>query len=239
MKALIEEALDILRQAKAAHENKLLYACSMSAQGMVLMDLIAKYKLDIRVITLDTGRLPEETYTLIAEIQQRYGCTLDIYYPDTEQVAAMVSEQGINLFRDSVENRKKCCSIRKVQSLKRALVDMEAWITGRRKDESDTRATVQPVEQDLVYGLLKYNPMLNWTEKDVWLYIKQEDLPYNALYNQHYASIGCECCTRAITVGEDPRAGRWWWENEETLAECGLHVISLKASGEGEYGDGI
>jgi len=240
MKFLIDEAVALLREAKDRHGDRLVYSCSLGSQGMVLIDLICRYELDIRVITLDTGRLPQATYVLMDTIRERYGNVLHILFPDAQSVQSMVNEHGVNLFLKSVENRKLCCQIRKVKPLEKALCGMEAWITGRRKDQAKNRAEILPVEDDPVYGLKKYNPMRNWTEKDVWAYIREHDLPYNALHDEFYVSIGCEPCTRAISIGEDPRAGRWWWENQDTLAECGLHVSSLKVpQGEGESGDGI
>lgn len=241
LNTLVEESLSVLRQASDKHDDKLVYSCSMGLQGMVLIDLIATHKLNIRIVTLDTGRLPQETYDLIDRIRERYPhLHLDVRFPDAQEVEQMVSEHGVNLFRESVELRKLCCAVRKIHPLREALSGMEAWITGRRRSESKNRESMQIIEDDPVYGLIKYNPMLDWSDKNVWDYIKTHDLPYNHLYDAHYASIGCACCSRAITIGEDPRAGRWWWENEDTLAECGLHVSSLKRPpGEGELGEGI
>lgn len=240
MKALIDEAVALLREARERHGDKLVYSCSLGSQGMVLIDLIHRYDLGIRIVTLDTGRLPQATYDLMDAIRERYGNVLQVLFPDADDVQAMVDEHGANLFFRSVENRRLCCEVRKVRPLKKALHGMEAWVTGRRKDQAKNRAEIAPVEDDPVYGLKKYNPMRNWTEKDVWTYIRKQELPYNKLHDQFYVSIGCEPCTRAISMGEDPRAGRWWWESGETLAECGLHVSSLKApKGEGESGDGI
>ena len=240
MNMLIDEALSLLKEAKGKYDDRLVYSCSLSLQGMVLIDLICKHQLDIRIVTLDTGRLPKETYDVMDAIQARYGKVLDIRFPDACEVQSMVHEHGVNLFYHSVDARKMCCAVRKVHPLQKVLDGMDAWITGRRKDESKNRADIEAVEDDPVYGLKKYNPMRNWTSADVWSYIRQHDLPYNKLHDQFYASIGCQPCTRAISMGEDPRAGRWWWENGETLAECGLHVSSLKApKGENESGDGI
>jgi len=236
--ALIESTVALLRQARDKHGDRLIYPCALGSEGMVQIDLICKQAPGIRIMTLDTGRLPQATYELMEKVRERYGVDLEIMFPDQSEVESMVRERGINLFYHSVENRKLCCGIRKVHPLKRALTGMEAWITGRRRDQSENRAVIQPVEDDPVFGLIKYNPMLDWTESDIWAYIREHDVPYNRLHDEHYVSIGCECCTRAITAGEDPRAGRWWWENEDTLAECGLHVSSLNA-GEGESGEGI
>jgi len=235
---LIESTVALLRQARDKHGDRLIYPCALGSEGMVQIDLICKHVPGIRMMTLDTGRLPQATYVLMDRVREHYGTDLEIIFPDRNEVEAMVREYGVNLFYHSVENRKLCCDLRKVNPLRRTMAGMEAWITGRHRDQSENRAAVQPVEHDPVFGLVKYNPMLDWTENDIRSYIREHDVPYNRLHDEHYVSIGCECCTRAITVGEDPRAGRWWWENEDTLAECGLHVRSLSA-GEGESGEGI
>lgn len=236
--ALVEDTVALLQQAGDKHGKRLIYPCAFGSEGMVQIDLICKHAPGIRIMTLDTGRLPQSTYELIDKTRAHYGIDLEIMFPDADEVETMVREQGVNLFYHSVENRKLCCRIRKVNPLRRALAGMEAWITGRRRDQSAHRSDIQFVEHDPVFGLTKYNPILDWTENDIWAYIREHDVPYNRLHDEHYVSIGCDCCTRAITVGEDPRAGRWWWENEDTLAECGLHVSSLK-TGEGEAGEGI
>jgi len=240
VKELIDEAVALLRRAKEKHGDKLVYPSSMAVEGSVMIDLIARHGLDIPVITLDTGRLPQATYEVIETVEARYGIKVQVIFPDCREVEEMVREQGVNLFYRSPENRKRCCEVRKVLPLRRALQGKEAWITGRRRAQAKNRAEIAEVEDDPVYGLIKYNPLRHWTEDDVWAYIREFDVPYNRLHDQHFVSIGCEPCTRAIAVGEDPRSGRWWWENEETLAECGLHVVSLKSGrGEGEQGEGI
>jgi len=239
MQQLIDDTRALLQQASETHGDKVIYSSSLGSQAMVLIDLICRFQPDIRIVTLDTGRLPQETYDLIDALRERYGPVIELLFPDAAEVQCMVKEHGANLFYHSLENRKLCCAVRKVHPLQQQLASMQAWITGRHRDQSKDRASIQPVEDDQVYGLKKYNPMLYWTEKDIWAYIRQHDLPYNALHDQHYASIGCACCSRAITIGEDPRSGRWWWENDETLAECGLHVSSLARPGEGESGEGI
>jgi len=192
MKDLIDEAVTLLQKAKAKHGDRLVYSCSLGSQGMVLIDLICRNHLDIRIVTLDTGRLPASTYNLMDEIRERYGNVLYVLFPEAEAVQPMVQEHGVNLFLQSVENRKLCCQVRKVQPLKKELAGMEAWITGRRKDQAKNRADIEPVEDDPVYGLKKYNPMRNWTEKDIWSYIRENDLPYNKLHDEFYVSIGCE-----------------------------------------------
>ncbi|ATX81280.1 phosphoadenylylsulfate reductase (thioredoxin) [Mariprofundus ferrinatatus] len=240
MNALVEPAVSLLKQAKQVHGDALVYPCSMGLEGSVLVDMISKHGLNIPVMTLDTGRLPQATYDVITAFEARYGIRIQVLFPDCHEVEAMVREYGVNLFRKSVELRKQCCEVRKVRPLMRALEGKEAWVTGRRRQQSKGRADLQSVETDSVYGLKKYNPLLEWSLDDVWSYVKENDVPYNRLHDAHYQSIGCECCTRAITVGEDERAGRWWWENDEVAAECGLHVMSIKqVVGEIEDGEGI
>jgi phosphoadenosine phosphosulfate reductase len=236
----IDSAVALLRTAREKHGDKLVYPSSFGAEASVLIDLIAQNGLSIPVLTLDTGRLPQATYDVIEAVQQRYGIKVQVVFPDCHEVEQMVREHGVNLFRHSVEERKLCCRVRKVKPLNRALEGKEAWITGRRRDQSEGRAELESIERDPVYGLTKYNPLLAWNWDDVWEYIRAYDVPYNKLHDHFYRSIGCECCTRAIAVGEDERAGRWWWENETSLAECGLHVTSpILKRVEGEAGEGI
>ena len=203
-------------------------ASSLGAEDMVLTDLIAKYATDISVFLLDTGRLNPETYDLLARIQETYGKTLAVrvFYPQPDALQHYVESNGINAFYQSVEQRKACCAIRKVEPLKRALAGQSAWITGMRRQQSITRAEMPVEEWDADHGLLKFNPLADWSEKEVWEYIRDNGVPYNALHDKHYPSIGCAPCTRAISIGEDVRAGRWWWE-EEAGKECGLHVKKL------------
>ncbi len=199
------------------------FASSLSIEDQVLTDVIAKVKPDTRIFTLDTGRLPVESYDLLDAVQQRYPkLNIEIYFPRPEQVEPMVAEHGINLFHTSVENRKRCCHARKIEPLQRALVGLDGWMTGMRRDQSVTRGQLNYVEWDTANGLLKFNPLLNWSEADVWAYIKEHKVPYNALYDQGYRSIGCAPCSRAVPQGGEVRDGRWWWENSEHK-ECGLH----------------
>ncbi len=199
------------------------FANSLGAEDMVLTDLIVKEKLAIEIFSLDTGRLPLETYDLMARVQERYGLKLKVFAPRAELLEPFVRENGINAFYDSVELRKGCCHIRKVEPLQRALSGKKAWITGMRAQQSATRDGLPVQTFDAGNGLEKFNPLADWSEKEVWAYIKQNGVPYNALHDKFYPSIGCAPCTRAVTPGEDVRAGRWWWENPETK-ECGLHV---------------
>lgn len=235
-----DSAIALLRQAIAAHGEGLIYPSSFAAEASVVIDMIARKHLPIPVLTLDTGRLPQATYDVIAEIEKRYGIKVQVVFPDSREVEQMVRKHGVNLFRHSVEERKLCCQVRKVNPLNRALQGKTAWITGRRRGQSEGRGGLQFVEKDPVYGLTKYNPLLDWSWDEIWEYIRAHDAPYNKLHDHFYHSIGCECCTRAISVGEDPRAGRWWWENDDSVAECGLHVISpILDRTAGEEGEGI
>lgn len=218
----IDRVVAMLRQA-ARDFAPATFANSMGAEDMVLTDLIARYQPDIEMFTLDTGRLPQETYDLMQEVRKRYAVPLKIYFPDAAQVEALVARIGVNGFYDSVENRKECCRVRKVEPLKRALAGKKAWITGMRREQSVTRSELKASFFDAEHGLQKFNPLLDWTYSEVWEYIKANDVPYNALHDRFYPSIGCAPCTRAITPGEDIRAGRWWWELPESK-ECGLHV---------------
>lgn len=198
------------------------FASSLGAEDMVLTDLIARYYPSISMFTLDTGRLPEETYRLMKEVADRYGVHIPVFFPDFAAVEAYVAQNGPNGFYDSVDLRKQCCHIRKVEPLKRALKGKGAWITGLRRDQAATRKDLASVEFDSEQGLQKFSPLLDWSLTEVWAYLKQFDVPYNALHDRGYTSIGCAPCTRAITPGEDVRAGRWWWEDPE-IKECGLH----------------
>ncbi len=202
--------------------DRLVLSTSLGLEDQVLTEMVLRQKRDVEVFTLDTGRLFPETYDLIARTNKYFGIRMKTYFPEPVAVEKMVAENGINLFYDSVENRKKCCGIRKVAQLPRAFAGMEAWICGLRKDQSVSRFFNKMVEWDGNNGLVKINPLINWTEKEVWDYIKMHSIPYNLLHDSGFPSIGCEPCTRAIEPGEDIRSGRWWWENE-VHKECGLH----------------
>ena len=199
------------------------FANSLGAEDMVLTDLIVKSALPIEIFSLDTGRLPLETYDLMAAVDQHYGLKLKIYFPQSEGVEKYVRTNGINAFYESIEMRKACCYVRKVEPLQRALAGKKAWITGLRAQQATTRSGLPTREYDEGNQLEKFNPLADWSEKEVWTYIKQNAVPFNALHDKFYPSIGCAPCTRAISLGEDVRSGRWWWESPE-LKECGLHV---------------
>lgn len=206
------------------HFAPVVFASSMGAEDMVLMDIIYRRNIDIEVFTIDTGRLPAETYTLMAAAASHYGRSNAIYLPQAESVEAFVSAHGINGFFDSIDARKACCHARKVEPLRRALAGKRAWVTGLRASQSSTREAVVQSAFDDTNGLQKINPLAMWSDAEVWAYIHANAVPYNALHDQGFPSIGCAPCTRAIQPGEDIRAGRWWWENPETK-ECGLHMV--------------
>lgn len=218
----IAQTIAVLQQA-VREFAPVTFANSLGAEDMVLTDLIAKHQPDIQMFSLDTGRLPQETYDLMQQVRNRYNVPLQVYFPDASQIEKYVAQHGVNGFYDSVENRKACCNVRKVEPLKRALAGKKAWITGMRREQAVTRGSLEVSSFDADHGLQKFNPLLDWTNAEVWEYIKANDVPYNALHDQFFPSIGCAPCTRAITPGEDIRAGRWWWEDPENK-ECGLHV---------------
>jgi phosphoadenosine phosphosulfate reductase len=218
----VEQVVAVLAEA-VRDFAPVVFANSLGAEDMVLTDLIARHGLDISLFSLDTGRLPQETYDLMQALDERYGVPLKVYFPDSGAVEQYVAQNGVNGFYDSVEARKACCFVRKVEPLRRALQGKGAWITGMRRDQAVTRGTLEVSAYDADQGLHKFNPLLEWSNKDVWAYIRQNDVPYNKLHDQFYPSLGCAPCTRSITMGEDIRAGRWWWEDPRNK-ECGLHV---------------
>ena len=214
-------ATALLRRAAVEHAPAAL-ASSFGAEDMVLIDLLAAAALPITVFTLDTGRLPEETHALIDRVRNLYRLDIDIYFPDAPALEPFVRSHGINAFYESPLLRERCCAIRKTEPLARALAGKQAWITGLRRGQSITRRAIAVEEFDALHGIAKFNPLADWTRDDVWSYVKAHRVPYNALHDRGYASIGCAPCTRAIEPGEDERAGRWWWEHPERK-ECGLH----------------
>ena len=217
-------AQEILTWALAKYHPRIALASSFGAEDVVLIDMMAKINPKARVFTLDTGRLNQETYDVMDKIRQKYGIFLEIMFPKHEAVEEMVRTKGLNLFYESIENRKLCCGIRKVDPLNRALATVSAWMTGLRRQQAVTRTAVAKVEIDNSHGgIVKINPLADWTSDQVWDYIRKNQVPYNALHDRDYPSIGCQPCTRAVKPGEDERAGRWWWETPEQK-ECGLHV---------------
>ena len=203
------------------------FASSLAAEDMVLTDLILRAKLPIGIFTLETGRLHAETLGMLDRIRETYGYEVTPFKPEAAAVENYVALNGLNAFYDSVEMRKECCRIRKVEPLNRALTGNKAWVTGQRRAQSATRNELNVEEDDAAHAMTKFNPLADWSEEDVWHYIRSNGVPYNPLHDKGFPSIGCEPCTRAIQPGEDVRAGRWWWEQPESK-ECGLHVVDGK-----------
>ncbi len=214
------ELIARLEQSEA-NQSPAAFACSFGAEDMVLLDAIAAKARTIEVFTLDTGRLPEETHALLETVRDKYPIAIRTYFPDAAAVEAWIGQNGPNAFYKSVAQRQQCCHIRKVQPLERALAGKKSWITGLRREQSQARQTLQLEAWDDANGLIKINPLLEWSKDDVWAYIHANRVPYNALHDRGYPSIGCAPCTRAVQPGEDSRAGRWWWESSSK--ECGLH----------------
>ena len=217
-------AVALLQWALNNFSSKIALASSFGAEDVVLIDILMKLDPKIKIFTLDTGRLNEETYEVMDAIRKKYGISIESYFPDKDAVQKLEREKGFYSFRESVDNRKECCAIRKVEPLNRALKGLDAWITGLRRAQGATRVNVSKIEEDQAHaGLIKINPLADWSEEDVWNYIKKNSVPYNRLHDQGYPSIGCAPCTRAVKEGEDIRAGRWWWENADHK-ECGIHL---------------
>ena len=217
----VATAKGLLRHIAEAYRPAV-FASSFGAEDMVLVDLIARDRLGIGIFTLDTGRLPEETQALIDRARERYGIDVAVHLPDATAVESLIAQHGVNGFRRSVDARRACCAVRKVEPLARALAGKRAWLTGLRREQSSDRGTVLPQMTDDAHGTAKFAPLAWWTDDDVWRYLRENDVPYNALHDRGYPSIGCAPCTRAVEPGADPRSGRWWWEQAERK-ECGLH----------------
>ncbi|MFB3905538.1 MAG: phosphoadenylyl-sulfate reductase [Acidobacteriota bacterium] len=215
-------AEDILRWAASEFPGRIALASSLGLEDQVLTDMLARAALGIRVFTLDTGRLFPETYELMERTRARYGLDIRVMFPESAAVEEMVNRHGVNLFLEGIELRKKCCRVRKLEPLWRALEGLDAWVTGLRREQSVTRSRVEAIEWDQTNGLVKINPLADWPEARVWAYIQDHKVPYNPLHDCGFPSIGCSGCTRAVRPGEDPRSGRWWWERPEHR-ECGLH----------------
>ena len=219
------EPQEVLAWALMRFSPRIALASSFGAEDVVLIDMLWHLDPQSRVFTLDTLRLPTETYALMDELRDRYGIVVETFYPDLGTVGEMVRERGFNLFYRSVANRQHCCEVRKVEPLGRALASLDAWISGLRREQAPTRGSMHKVERDALHGgLVKINPLADWSSEDVWTYIRAHDVPYNSLHDRGYPSIGCAPCTRAVRPDEDPRAGRWWWELDPAAKECGLHV---------------
>jgi len=219
-------AEELLRWALGRFRRRLALLTSFQAEGMVLLDMAWRIDPSVRVVTLDTGRLPEETFGLIDRIHRRYGIEVEVEMPDPVAVAELVQGGGPNLFYNSVAERQRCCHVRKVVPLRRALAGLEAWVTGMRRGQAPSRAGIGRIELDRENGgLVKLNPLADWSWRRVWEYLGARDVPYHPLYDRGFRSIGCAPCTRSVGPGQDPRAGRWWWEDGEHK-ECGLHLTA-------------
>jgi phosphoadenosine phosphosulfate reductase len=221
---LEQKAASVRQQlADSVREHgRVIYSNSLGAEAMVLTDIIWSHVPEIDIFSIDTGRLHEETYELLEKLQRRYKRSIRLVYPDAQALEKLVADQGVNGFYHSLEARLACCHVRKVEPFRRAVAGYCAWVTGVRREQSATRAQAQPLEWDTENSLHKVSPLLDWTEEQVWQYIRARKLPYNSLHDRQFPSIGCSPCTRAIQPGENRRAGRWWWEQPESR-ECGLH----------------
>lgn len=214
--------LEVIRFFLDHYANKAGFASSMGAEDQVITQMIASVDPQAYIFTLDTGRMFPETYDLIDITSRRYKISIRVFSPQAGEVEKMVNEKGINLFYESIENRKLCCHIRKIEPLGRALKGLDIWFSGIRKEQAVTRQDLHLVEWDSLHHLIKVNPLIEWTEDQVWDYIRKNDIPFSKLHDLGFRSIGCQPCTRPVEPGEDVRAGRWWWEHPE-MRECGLH----------------
>lgn len=217
-----QSPIEILRFFLGHFKNNIALSSSLGLEDQVLTKMIAEIDPSTKIFTLDTGRLFPEIYDLISITSSKYKININVFFPDADEVEQMVADKGINLFYNSIANRKLCCYVRKIRPLERAISGLDAWITGIRRNQSVTRNSLKLVQWDEDNELLKINPLVNWSEQEVNDYIDAHNIPFNPMHNKGFASIGCQPCTRAIEEGEDIRAGRWWWENPETK-ECGLH----------------
>jgi thioredoxin-dependent adenylylsulfate APS reductase len=223
-KGVLRLALDVIGNERIA------LSTALGPEGIVILDLLLELIPNPRVFTLDTGRLPEETHALIDRVREHFGVSVEVIFPDAKEVERMSRERGVNLFYRSVDDRRRCCEVRKVLPLRRALRGLDGWITGVRRDQIGTRAATPKISLDLEHGMIwKVAPLADWTEDEVWARIRQRGLPYNALHDQGYPSVGCAPCTRAVEPGANARSGRWWWE-EPDARECGIHLPSERTA---------
>lgn len=218
-------AEDVLRWSLRRFGRRIALSTAFGPEGMVLIDMLSRIDPTARIFTIDTQRLPTETYSLMDRVRDQYGVTFEVYYPRPDNVDKLTTQYGFTPFYKSVGLRKLCCNVRKVEPLRRALADLDAWITAIRRDQVSTRAGAGKVEIDDKHGgIVKVNPLADWSSEQVWAYIRTHDVPYNELHDRGYPSIGCASCTRAVAPGDDPRSGRWWWEADRQGAECGIHT---------------
>ena len=214
---------DLLKVVLNEFSGKIALSSSLGAEDQVLTHMLCELTESPTIFTLDTGRLPQETYDVLDKTRERYGVEIEVLFPEAREVQDMVNSAGVNLFHKSVVLRKQCCAVRKIAPLKKRLASLDAWVCGLRSEQSTTRSDLARVSVDETFGLIKVSPLADWGTDQVWAYIKEHDIPFNALHDQGYPSIGCAPCTRAVEPGEDMRAGRWWWESPEHK-ECGLHL---------------
>ncbi len=222
-------AEEILQATLELFKGKITVSSSLSIEDQVITDMVMRIDPSVEIFTLDTGRMFKESYEVIEETNKKYNTNINIYFPNYKEVEALTQKKGVFSFYESIENRKECCRIRKIKPLKRALHKYDAWICGLRWEQSITRIAAKSIEWDEDHQMVKINPLISWTESDVWAYIKKHNIPYNGLQDKGFRSIGCQPCTRAVKEGESFRAGRWWWEQPENK-ECGLHVNHNKQS---------
>jgi thioredoxin-dependent adenylylsulfate APS reductase len=231
-----EPATEVLNWALDRFHPNMAISAGGGAEGMAIVDMAWRINPDVRVFTLDTGRMPQETYDLFERVRERYGINVEIQFPDRNDVEDMVLRNGANLMYENVDKRLMCCNIRKVLPMNRYLKELNGWVTGLRRDQWATRAKIHKIEVDHDHeGIVKVNPIADWTKQQVWDYVHEHDVPYHALLDQGYTSIGCAPCTRAVEPGEDDRAGRWWWETD-AQKECGIHCSVQVILGEGKSG---
>lgn len=213
---------EAMRYLMDKYGDRIALSSSLSLEDQVITHMMLSIRKNARIFTLDTGRLFPETYSLIDKTNMKYGIKMEIYFPDHEKVEAMTRKHGVNLFYESIEKRKECCNVRKIEPLNRALSTLDVWVCGLRREQSITRGDMKMVEKDHYSNVIKFNPLIDWSLKDVTDYIKANNIPYNPLHDKGYPSIGCQPCTRPVAEGEDIRSGRWWWEDPDKK-ECGLH----------------
>lgn len=219
-----QTAEEVLRWALGKFHPRIALSNSLQTEDMVVLDIAWRIQPQVRVFTLDTGRLHQETYDMMDRVRDHYGVKLEVLFPEAAEVQAMVDAKGLNLFYESIENRHECCSVRKVKPLQKLLATLDGWVTGLRRDQWASRTNIQKIEIDAANGgIVKVNPIADWTQERLDEYVQAHNVPRHALYAKGFTSIGCLPCTRATKPGEDPRAGRWWWE-QEGQKECGLHV---------------
>lgn len=213
---------EAMRYLMDKYGDRIALSSSLSLEDQVITHMMLSIRKNARIFTLDTGRLFPETYSLIDKTNMKYGIKMEIYFPDHEKVEAMTRKHGVNLFYESIEKRKECCNVRKIEPLNRALSTLDVWVCGLRREQSITRGDMKMVEKDPYSNVIKFNPLIDWSLKDVTDYIRANNIPYNPLHDKGYPSIGCQPCTRPVAEGEDIRSGRWWWEDPDKK-ECGLH----------------